>query len=108
METGGAIEFSMKTIAAKIDVTKIDKNRLFQGKNGAKYLDVILIEKDGQDQYGNNFMVVQGVSKEEREQGIKGAILGNGKYMGKGGSKPEAAAAKQTETQSSEHDDVPF
>ena len=32
---------------------------------------------DQQDQYGNNGMITQDVSKEERDSGVKGPILGN-------------------------------
>lgn len=90
----------MSTIAAKIDVTKIDKEKLFPGKNGAKYLDLILIPSTN-SRYGDDFMVVQSVSKEERARGIKGAILGNAKFLG-GGAPATAPAAQQ------EQDDVPF
>lgn len=68
-------------IAVKIDCTKIEKARLFKGKNGAQYLDAILIESTN-SQYGDDFMVTQSVSKEEREKGIRGPILGNAKYLG--------------------------
>ena len=62
----------------KIDVTKIDKSKLFKGKNGNMYLDAqVFIDLDEQDQYGNNGMVTQAVSKEERASGVKGNILGN-------------------------------
>ena len=82
----------MAIIKVKIDVTKIDKSKLFAGKMGAKYLDCTLLEnKIGTDQYGNNFMVVQDVSKAEREQGIKGAILGNAKYAGQGKAQPQSS-----------------
>jgi hypothetical protein len=65
-------------IKVKINVMKVDKNKLFVGKAGAKYLDVVLIaNKDGRDSFGNDGMVVQDVSKEEREAGQRGAILGN-------------------------------
>jgi len=67
-------------MVGKIDVTKIDKARLFQGKNGARYLDVALIETPN-NQYGDSHMIVQSVSKEEREAGVKGAILGNIKTL---------------------------
>lgn len=70
-------------IVAKINVIKIDKSKLFDGKNGAKYLDVCLIETPN-DQYGNDYMAVQGVSKEERDAGKRGEILGNAKIMGGG------------------------
>jgi hypothetical protein len=71
----------MKTITLKIDVSKIDKSKLFKGKKGT-YLDAVLFFKEEQDKYGNNGMIVQSVSKEEREQGTKGAILGNAKVFG--------------------------
>jgi hypothetical protein len=92
-------------ITAKIDVTKIDKARLFAGKNGAKYLDVTLLGRDAPDQYGNDFMVVQQVSQQERQSGVKGAILGNGRIIGQkgGASKPEPSGDQPPKS-----DDVPF
>ncbi len=61
----------------KIDVTKIDKSFLFKGKSGT-YLDVALIpNKSCRDQYGNDGMIVQSVSKQARQEGKKGPILGN-------------------------------
>lgn len=68
-------------ITLKINVSKIEKEYLFEGKSG-KYLDVVLFETPG-DKYGNDYRVVQGLSKEARAAGKKGAILGNGKVMGK-------------------------
>jgi hypothetical protein len=67
-------------IQVKLDVTKIDKTKLFQGKQGT-YLDAVIFLKDTPDQYGNNGMIVQSVSADERAQAIKGAILGNVKVM---------------------------
>lgn len=64
-------------LTGKIDVTKIDKTYLFKGKSGT-YLDIALIaNKAGRDQYGNDGMIVQSVSKQARQEGKKGAILGN-------------------------------
>ena len=60
----------------KIDVTKIDKNKLFKGQKGT-YLDAqVFIEVDEQDQYGNNGMITQAAPK-----GEQGAILGNAKIF---------------------------
>jgi hypothetical protein len=71
-----------KTIALKIDVTKISKERLFHSeKTGAKYLDAILLFDDQEDKYKNNGMIVESVSKEEKESGVKGNILGNAKVL---------------------------
>lgn len=77
-------------ITAKIDVTKIDKSKLFQGKNGAKYLDIVLFETPD-DKYGNDYRICQSVSKEERAKGVKGAILGNGKKFSRNAAAPQPA-----------------
>lgn len=68
-------------ITAKIDVTKIEKARLYKGEKGT-YLDILLIETHN-NEYGNDYMIVQSVTKDEREAGIKGAILGNAKIIKK-------------------------
>jgi len=68
-------------ISLKIDVNKIDKSRLFEGTKGT-YLDAVLIETPD-NQYGDDYMIVQSVSKEEREQGVRGEILGNAKIFAK-------------------------
>lgn len=67
-------------ISIKLDVKKIDKAKLYVGEKGT-YLDATILMKDEPDQYGNIGMIVQNVSKEDREKGIKGAILGNVKYL---------------------------
>lgn len=95
-------------IKAKIDVTKIDKTRLFQGQKG-KYLDVVLIETPNSE-YGD-FMIVQEVTKEERQAGVKGAILGNAKHLGQRQQAPAATPApKPAATPGAENldDDVSF
>ncbi len=67
-------------ITVKIDVTKIDKTRLFKGAKGT-YLDLILLPSQ-ESKFGDDFMVIQQVSKEERLAGKRGPILGNAKYLG--------------------------
>ena len=92
-------------IQVKIDVTKIDKNLLFKGAKGT-YLDVVLFETPD-DKFGMDYRVVQGVTKEARAAGVKGAILGNGKVIGGNAkpafNKPEAKAEKPEAS-----GDVPF
>lgn len=77
-----------KTINLKIDVTKIDKDRLFNGKKGT-YLDAVLLYDSEDDQYGNNGVIIQSVSKQERDNGVKGNILGNGKEFGNNNAQPQ-------------------
>lgn len=64
-------------ISVRIDVSKIDKARLYKGAKGT-YLDMTtFVDLDNKDQYDNNGFISQSVSKEEREQGVNGNILGN-------------------------------
>ena len=91
-----------KLIAIKIDVTKYDKARLYQGAKGT-YLDATVFLSDEQGQYGDNGMITQSVSKEEREAGVKGNILGNVKILGEFGDNKPAAAPAAVES-----DDIPF
>lgn len=76
-----------QNLSVKLNLSKIDKSKVFKGEKGI-YLDAAIIMRDEVDQYGNCGMVVQNVSKEERAQGIKGAILGNVSYIGKQVTKP--------------------
>lgn len=92
-------------IAIKIDVTKYDKERLFQGKNGAQYLDATVFVNEEAGQFGDHGFISQSVSKEEREAGVKGNILGNVKILGEfGDNKPVSAPAPAAV----ESDDIPF
>jgi len=98
-------------IKAKIDVTKVLKEHLYQGKE-AKYLDVAFFKNDnGPGKYGDDGFIVQGLSKEARERGEKGPIIGNWRYheprAGQGG-KPKAAATGTASHPPEEEDDVPF
>ncbi len=68
-------------IELNIDVTKIDKSKLYQGQKGTYLTMTAFVELNGKDQYGNNGMITQKVSKEDQDAGIRGAILGNSKVF---------------------------
>ena len=93
-----------KLIIIKINASLIDKAHLFKGAKGT-YLDLVVQLKDEADQYGNHGMVTQGVSKEMRAAGVRGAILGNAKIMADLQEKPPAAKQVVEEDLS---DDLPF
>jgi len=64
-------------VSLSIDVTKIDKSLLFEGKKG-KYLDAtVFIDIDQKDQFDNNGMITQSVKKDDP----RGSILGNCKVF---------------------------
>jgi len=68
-------------ISLKIDVSKIEKARLFKGQKGV-YLDAtVFVDLGEADKYGNHGMITQDVSKAEKDQGGKGSILGNCKVF---------------------------
>lgn len=99
----------MKPIQIKIDVTKIDKSKLYKGQKGT-YLDAVILVREETDQYGNNGMIVQSVSKEEREAGVRGAILGNCKveFGSTDSARPAPNSKPQNPIVDDVDDDLPF
>ena len=64
-------------IELQIDVTKIEKHRIYEGKKG-KYLTMTaFVDLDNKDQYDQNGMITH--KKEENEQ--QAPILGNSKVF---------------------------
>jgi len=96
-------------ISVRLDVTKIEKARLFVGEKGT-YLDVVILMRDAADSYGNHGMVVQQVTKEERAAGTKGPILGNAKILGGGNSEanPIGGASAPVAAPAPAPDNLPF
>lgn len=90
----------MSNISIKIDLTKIDKSKIYNGKNGAKYITLDVMERrDGVDQYGNSHFVKQEQTRDERLSKVKPNYVGDGKVIdfGKGGG-----GGQQTKTQSND------
>jgi hypothetical protein len=102
-------------ISVKIDVTKIDKSRLYRGEKGT-YLDLTsFVELDQEDKYGNNGFISQTMTKEEREANAPNTpILGNVKVFYKGVSDEvrrhnnTEGMKKVKEAVAFEDDDIPF
>ena len=95
-------------VALKIDVSKIDKDRLFKGAKGT-YLDAVaFIDTEQESQYGDHGMITQSVSKEERDQGVKGPILGNGKIIWREDGASASAPARQSAHSDDMDSDIPF
>ena len=79
-------------ITAKINLSKVDKGRLYKGEKGI-YLDVVLFETPNSE--FNNYCIKQSISKEEREKGVDLPIIGGAKNF-------------QGTLSESEKDDLPF
>lgn len=75
-----------KLIALKIDVSKINKERLYHGQKGV-YAELVVEIKDQADDYGNNVSAWEGQTKDERIAKQPRNFLGNGKVIWEGESK---------------------
>ncbi len=83
-------------IRLKLSKSKLKQELFYKGAKDT-YIDVTLLEnKNGTDEYGNDFMCVQDISKEARDRGEKGPIVGNAKFVGE-----RPAGARQPPTEQS-------
>lgn len=98
-------------INVRIDVTKIDKSRLYKGAKGT-YLDLTtFVDTAVADQYENNGFISQSQTKEEREAKEKTPILGNVKvFYTDGDSAPSNTGKVKQVMQEADllEDDIPF
>tara|TARA_R110002167_G_C12263523_1_gene613292 strand:+ start:276 stop:581 length:306 start_codon:yes stop_codon:yes gene_type:complete len=97
-------------LSVRIDVTKIDKARLYKGAKGT-YLDLTtFVDTEQQDQYENNGFISQSTTKEEREAQVQTPILGNVKvFFTDGAQQVQSAPVNQGGLSIEElDDDVPF
>ena len=105
-----------QTIDISIDVSKIDKTALYESqKTGKKYLSMSVLIREDKDQYGNDGFIVQKISKERKDAGERGPILGNCKIMDwdapKRSMHGEAKAngyAPQANAQDDDDSEIPF
>lgn len=88
-------------LKASINVSRIEKKRIRE-YNGNKYMDIAIVLFDQPDQWGNDGMIVQEITKEERDSGMKSIILAKIKYPVK--KQDQQATQTTTETDT----DLPF
>ncbi len=87
----------MATIATiSIDLNKLDKSKIIEGKNGAKYYNLNVSINDTTDQYGNNIQVTEPQTKEQRDDKEPRTFYGNGKVFWTDG-KSVVAEKKQSD-----------
>jgi hypothetical protein len=94
-------------ISASIDLSKIDKSKITEGKNGAKYYNLLISVNDTKNQYGQDVSISENQSKEERESGAKKNYIGNGKTIWSGTAKPQTPTSEGI-SEHSTSDDLPF
>jgi hypothetical protein len=104
-----------KSISISIDLNKIDEQYIIPGKNGARYVDLKLVNSPD-NQYGSDYFVSQGLPKNVRDQ-VKSSggeypktpIVGNGNAWqimeGKLNANKNNSVVETTEEESN---DMPF
>ena len=88
-------------ISASLDVTKITKERLYEGK----YLNITISVNDDTN-YGNNCGVYENQTKEERDAKAKRNYIGNGKVVWTDGT--VTLAEKEEKKVEAKQEDLPF
>jgi hypothetical protein len=96
-----------------IDLNKVDKTKIVTKdkhgnpfENGAKYLNIVVWINDEIDKYGNIASVQEGLTKEERESGVKPTYIGNLKNPQ--GQDSNTKPTNQSNTSPDIEDDLPF
>ena len=97
-------------IRIKLDVKKLQKELFFLANSGAVYADLTtFVDLVDKDQYGNSGFITQDVSKEDREAGTKGPIVGNvSVFWSDAGQPAQQKSAPQKATVVDDGQDIPF
>jgi hypothetical protein len=74
-------------VKGSIDLTKIPKDRIVEGKKG-KYLNVVVTINNEVDQFGNNASITVDQTAEERQAKAAKTYLGNAKIVWTDGNFP--------------------
>ena len=104
-----------KLFIGSLDLSKIDKKRIVSldknGKpfdNGAKYYNIVIWLNDETDQYGNIGSIQEGITKEERDSGLKSNYIGNFKNVSGQTSSSSNNEQPQATGVKDEDDQLPF
>ena len=104
----------MGTIASiSIDLSKLDKSKIVNGKNGQKYYNLNIGINDNSDNYGNNIQVTEPQSQEQRAAKEPKTFYGNGKVFWTDGKievakKNEVTNPAYTKSDIADNNDLPF
>jgi hypothetical protein len=93
-------------IKYKIDVQKINKDHLYKGAKGTYLSGVFFENKNGPSEYGDDGFIVQDISKEAREAGEKGPIIGNWRRLEPKYTAPKVETPRTTDEPVD--DEIPF
>jgi len=93
-------------------VIDLNKARAKKHQNGKVYLNLEAKEnRDGVDRYGNTHFVAEPVTRDERQEGLKLPIIGNGKALFDFTKRQDAPKRQETSNAAMPDDDggdIPF
>lgn len=84
-------------ISVSIDLNKLDKSRIVEGKNGAKYYNFTINVNDEKDQYGNDASVTISQTAEERQAKSQRTFVGNGRVVWSNNSRQQSNSQPKEE-----------
>jgi hypothetical protein len=70
-----------RIISVSLDLTKIDKSKIYEHQNGSKYFQIDIVVNDEKDKFGQDVWVTASQNKEERDGKVPKVYLGNGKTV---------------------------
>ena len=77
-------------ISANIDLTKIEKSKIYEGKKG-KYYPITIVVNDELGQFGDSGYIQTEQTKEERDAKLPKSFLGNVKVVWTNGQNVDVA-----------------
>lgn len=98
----------------KIDLSKIDKSKIYEAKSGGKYYEFQVSINDKTSQYGENISASESQTKEERDSKANKTFIGGGRVIwvsNDGVSVAEKKDSQATNNQTSKqeyNDPLPF
>ena len=90
-------------ILLKLNLSKIPKDKIFNADSGAKYLDVVVFQRDIPTDWGDTLTVSISKTKEEREAGEQTIYIGSERELGQS----QGQSQKKISTENS-GDGLPF
>ena len=98
-------------IVAKINLSRIPKDKIFTGEKG-KYIDLVIVKKKEVDQYGHTHFVAISQTKEERDAKADTVFVGQAVEVGAKIDKEEIVNVGNANSEDliidEPNDDLPF
>jgi hypothetical protein len=93
----------------KIDLSKIDKSKIYKTEKGSSYYEFTLSINDKTSEYGDNISATESQTKEQRDNKEKKSFIGGGKVIWVGDGISVAEKRGSLTTASAPNDDsLPF